>query len=149
MSAIEILINAENSWITLYITRDRKKLQMQLNFEKRNLKSWNGSLRFIRKGSKWQIFLCNFVLMLQFNAILCLCCNSMQFCNYNCNSSQNKRFWANILCNSMQFCTYVAIQCNFAIITAIFLKKKGFGLIFYAIQCNFVLMLQLNAILQL
>ena len=51
----------------------------------------------------------NFVLMLQFNAILCLCYNLMQFC------------------------AYVAIQCNFAIISAIFLKKKGFGLIFHAI----------------
>ena len=50
----------------LFIIRDRKKLQMQLNFEKRNLKSCNGSLRFIRKGSKWQIFLCNL----------------MQFCAY-------------------------------------------------------------------
>ena len=85
------------------IYRDRKKLQMQLNFEKRNLKSCNGSLRFIRKGSKWQIFLCNL----------------MQFC-------------ASVT-NLMQFCAYVAIQCNFAIISAIFLKKKGFGLMFYAI----------------
>ena len=76
---------------------------MQLNFEKQNLKSWNGSLRFIRKGSKLQIF------SMQFNAILWLCYNLMQFC------------------------AYVASQCNFAIITAIFLKKKGFGLIFYAI----------------
>ena len=39
----------------------------------------------------------------------------------------------------MQFCAYVAIQSNFAIITAIFLKKKGFGLIFYAIKCNFAI----------
>ena len=52
--------------IFLYMTRDRKKLQMQLNFEKRNLKSCNGSLRFIKKGSKLQIFLCNL----------------MQFCAY-------------------------------------------------------------------
>ena len=52
------------------MSRDRKKLQMQLNFEKRNLKSCNGSLRFIEKRSKWQIFLCNFVHMLQFNAII-------------------------------------------------------------------------------
>ena len=43
---------------------------MQLNFEKRNLKSCNGSLRFIRKASKWQIFLCNFAT---------ISCNSMQF----------------------------------------------------------------------
>ena len=28
--------------------------------------------------------------------------------------------------NLMQFCAYVAIQCNFAIITAIFLQKKRF-----------------------
>ena len=66
---------------------------MQLNFEKRNLKSCNGSLRFIRKGSKWQIFL------MQFYAILCLWFNSMEFCSF----SQKKRFWANILCNLMQF----------------------------------------------
>ena len=39
------------------MTRDRKKLQMQLNFEKRNLKSCNGSLRYLRKGSKWQTVL--------------------------------------------------------------------------------------------
>ena len=37
---------------------------------------------------------------MQFNAILCLCYNLMQFC------------------------AYVAIQCNFAIIIAIFLKKR-------------------------
>ena len=35
--------------------RDGKNLQMQLNFEKRNLKSCNGSLHFIRKWPKWQI----------------------------------------------------------------------------------------------
>ena len=51
------------------MTRDRKKLQIQLNFERLNLRSCNGPLRFIRKGPKWQIFVCNFVLMLQFNAI--------------------------------------------------------------------------------
>ena len=88
------------------MTRDRKKLQMQLNFEKRNLKSCNGSLRFIRKGSKWQIF------FMQFNAILCLCYNLMQFCAYvaiQCIFAiisaifLKKRFWANILCNLMQF----------------------------------------------
>ena len=59
---------------------------------------------------------------MQFNAILCLCYNLMQFC------------------------VYVAIQCIFAIITAIFLQKKGFGLIFKAIKCNFEYKLQLNAI---
>ena len=42
------------------MSRDRKKLQMQFNFEKRNLKSCNGSLRFIRKGSKWQILFMQF-----------------------------------------------------------------------------------------
>ena len=40
---------------------------------------------------------------MQFNAILCLCYNSMQFRNYKCNFSQKRRFWANILCNLMQF----------------------------------------------
>ena len=58
---------------------------MQLNFEKQNLKSCNGSLRFIRKGSI---------------AISCLCYNLMQFC------------------------AYVAIQCNLAVISAIFAKKS-------------------------
>ena len=62
----------------------------------------------------------------------------MQFCNYNCNFSQKKGFmqFNAILCTScnlMQFCAYVAIQWNFAIIIAIIVKKKGFGLIFYAI----------------
>ena len=41
----------------------QEKLQMQLNFEKRNLKSCNGFLRFIRKRSKWKIFLCNFAII--------------------------------------------------------------------------------------
>ena len=50
---------------------------------------------------------------MQFNAILCLCCNSMQFCNYNCNFSKKKMFWTNILSNLMQFCVKVAIKCHF------------------------------------
>ena len=60
---------------------------------------------------------------MQFIAILCLCYNLMQFC------------------------AYVAIQCNFAIITAIFLQKKRFWAnilcnlmqfcVQVAIKCNF------------
>ena len=42
---------------------DGKKLQMQLNYEKRNLKS------FLKKGLNIK-FLMQFVLMLQFNSIL-------------------------------------------------------------------------------
>ena len=59
----------------------------------------------------------------------------MQFCNYNCNFSQKKGFmqfmqFNAILCTScnlMQFCAYVAIQWNFAIISAIIVKKKVLG----------------------
>ena len=97
---------------------------MQLNFEKRNLKSCNGSLRFIKKGSKWQIS------FIQFIVILCLCCNLIQFCAHvaiQCNFAiitaiflKKKRFWPNILCNLMQFCVQVAIKCNFLVI---FLNK--------------------------
>ena len=47
------------------MTRGRKKMQMQLNFGKQNLKSCNGSLRFI--NDKF------------FYAILCVCYNLMQF----------------------------------------------------------------------
>ena len=78
---------------------------MQLNFEKRNLKNCNGSLRFIRKGSKLHIFY----------AILCLCCN------YNCNFSQKKRFSANILCNFGY-----KLQLN-----AILFKKRLFSYFFH------------------
>ena len=35
----EILCYPDALWTCLVVTRDRKKLQMQLNFEKRNLKS--------------------------------------------------------------------------------------------------------------
>ena len=66
---------------------------MQLNFEKQNLKSCTGYLGFIRKGPKCRIF------FMQFIAILWLCYNLMQFCNYSSNFYQKKRFWANILCN--------------------------------------------------
>ena len=58
------------------LTRDGKKLQMQLNFEKRNLKSCNGSLGFIRKWPKWQNFL------MQFYTTLCLSCNFILKNNY-------------------------------------------------------------------
>ena len=77
--------------------------QMQLNFEKRNLKSCNGSLRFINgkffmsfyailkikvpffsKKSFWANVLCNFLndMVIKsaiFSATLWISCNSMQF----------------------------------------------------------------------
>ena len=75
---------------------------------------------------------------MQFNAILCLCYNLMQFCAYatiHCNFAiitafcQKKRFWTNILSNLMQFCVKVAIKCNFVYklrLNGIFLKKGVF-----------------------
>ena len=42
------------------MTRDGKKLQMQINFQKQTLKSCNGSLRYKRKGPKWQTYFMQF-----------------------------------------------------------------------------------------
>ena len=55
---------------------------------------------------------------------------------------------ANFLGNLMHFCAYVTIKCNFAIISAIFLKKRFWADIlcnllqfcaYVAIQCNFAI----------